>query len=77
MRTTDNGSGMRLLPLVLALSLTGCAATLPPQPGPVQLPQVQPPTAELMESPEPGSWSESVRQRLLKWRKLLTMPSES
>ncbi len=77
MRTTDCASVTRLLLLALVLSLTGCAATLPPPPNQVQPPLVQPPPAELMEPPVPGSWSEAVRQRLLRWRKLLTTPSES
>ena len=75
---TRNNAARTLLPLlVLVLSSTGCATRLPPPPAPVQAPRVQPPPAELMEPPQPGSWSDSVRQRLLQWQKLLTMPKQS
>ena len=72
MDTRNNAAPTLLLLLVLALSSTGCATRLPAPPSQVQPPRVQPPAAELMEPPEPGSWSDSVRQRLLQWRKLLT-----
>lgn len=57
----------------LVLSLTGCATNSTPSPYPTLKPvQIPPPPPELMESPSSGSYSDSVRQLLLEWRKTLT-----
>ncbi len=69
MQTTN---ARRLLPLlVLGLSLTGCAvkSLAPPAPVPIVIP---PPPVELMREPWSGSYSDSVQQLLLEWRKTLT-----
>jgi len=60
-----------LLLLVLSLNLTGCAvkSLAPPAPVPVVIP---PPPVELMQKPSSGSYSDSVQQLLLEWRKKLT-----
>ena len=58
---------LRLLPL-LALSLTGCAASLPIVPPSPMLPAPPPVT-----TPQPlVPYSESVQQDLQKWQKMLT-----
>lgn len=57
------------LPLLLALSLSGCATSSPPV---VQPPQIPPPPSELMQEPSKDSYSERVRQLLLQWQKMLT-----
>ncbi len=60
-----------LLLLVLSLSLNGCAvkSLAPPAPVPIVIP---PPPVELMQEPLNGSYSDSVQQLLLEWRKTLT-----
>lgn len=69
MQTTN---ARRLLPLlVLGLSLTGCAVKSPSLPALVPI-VIPPPPSELMEEPWSGSYSNSVQQLLLEWRKTLT-----
>ena len=61
-----------LLPLVLALSLIGCATPSPPPPvaQPVVMP---PPPAELLEPPDLSqSYSDIVRRLLQIWQQRLT-----
>ena len=58
-----------LLPLVLALSLAGCATSSPPV---VQPPQIPPPPPGLMQEPSKVNYSERVRALLLQWQKMLT-----
>lgn len=72
MGTRGSFGRQTLLPLVLVTSLAGCAT---PSSQPVQPPVVPKPPPELMQPPEPGLWSDSVRGLLQKWLKLLT-PAE-
>lgn len=61
-----------LLPLVLSLSLIGCATPSPPLQAarPAQIP---PPPAELLEPPDlSSSYSELVQRLLQTWRQRLT-----
>ena len=61
-----------LLPLVLSLSLIGCA-TRSPQAVVVQPAQLPPPAPELMQEPDLSqSYSDIVRRLLLEWRQKLT-----
>ena len=60
------------LPLLLALSATGCSSLLPPPPQPVAPVRVPPPPAELMQPPACGSCSQSVLELFKRWQKLLT-----
>ena len=63
-----------LLPLLLlTLSLTACGhfSPHPPQP-PSPPPQTPPPPPELMTPPEPGLWSDNVRELLRQWLQQLT-----
>lgn len=62
-----------LLPVVLAMSLAGCATPLPPLP--VERPRMPKPPPELMTPPEPGSWSDNVQELLRRWLPLL-MPAK-
>jgi hypothetical protein len=64
-------SATRWLLTLLAASLTSCAAQSPP-PLQIQPPALPAVPADLMEPPEPGTWSDSVRELLSRWRKLLT-----
>jgi hypothetical protein len=57
------------VPLLLALSLSGCATTWQPAVTPAKSP---PPAAELMTPTPPGEWSANVQALLHKWRQLLT-----
>ena len=60
-----------MLPLVLSLSLIGCATPSPP-PQVVQPPQIPPPPAELLEPPDLSStYSELVQRLLQTWRQKL------
>lgn len=72
MRTDQNWRRRVALPMALALSATACSTLLQPPPQPVQAPRLPAPPAELMEPPNSGSWSESVRQLYRKWQQLLT-----
>lgn len=56
--------------LALSLSLTGCAAHLPPVV--VQPPKIPPPAPELMVAPSSDSYSEKVQQLLSIWQQKLT-----
>ena len=71
MRTTaPNWSALAALPLLLALSLTGCASPLPSVNVP---PPVTPrPPADLMAPPPSASYSESAQQRIRTWLERLT-----
>lgn len=61
-----------LLPIVLAMSLTGCAANSTLS-APAQPAKVPPPPVELMVAPDlKESYSDSVQQLLLEWRQKLT-----
>ena len=67
-------AGRRLLPLVLSLSLIGCATSSPPQqPAVVQPAQIPPPPPEIMVEPDLSqSYSEIVQRLLSIWRQKLT-----
>ena len=67
-------NALRAALLALALSLTGCATSLPPPPlVTVQPVQIPPPSPELMEEPDLSvSYSELVQRLFLEWRARLT-----
>ena len=60
-----------LLPLVLALSLTGCATNSTLSPAPPQPVKIPPPPAELMQEPSNESYSDSVQRLLYQWQQRL------
>lgn len=72
MPTAQTSLPRSVLPLLLALSVTGCSALLPPPPQPVAPVRVPPPPAELMQPPACGSCSQSVLELFKRWQKLLT-----
>ena len=74
MRTPSSATALRLLPLLLAMSVTACATRLPPPPRPAAPAQIPPPPAELMTPPSEGSWSTSAQQLFKQWRQRLTKP---
>lgn len=76
MTTSDRPAARRLMPLLLALSLSACAATSAP-PLPVRPAQIPPPPSELM-TPEPsGTYSDAVRELLRQWLQRLTASKPS
>lgn len=68
MPSTPTNAALRLLPLLLAASLTACATRSPSVVPPAAIPI---PPAELME-PESESYSERVQQTLRDWAEKLT-----
>ena len=68
---SSKNARMILMPLLLALSLSGCATNSPPLV--VKPAQVPPPPAELMQELDLSeSYSDIVRRLLLDWHKRLT-----
>lgn len=62
----------RVLPALLVMSLSACAA---PQPTVIvsPAPRIEPPPQEAMQTPAPpGSYSSRVRAILWSWRQMLT-----
>lgn len=69
MTTPQGRAVIALLLILLVASLMACATPSAP---PIQPPALPKPPAELMEDPQPGLWSDTVRSLFLQWQKLLT-----